>query len=306
MLKSSLKLVRHQSTVTPHYGVPKFPSLEAFKQEGIKGLLSQEAFQQGYVSRCVGLSNKLNRAVAKHSIQPVDLDTLVISNAKSATKKDIFNNASLLRNVSFAMSSLGVARGEQVTIPKRLTAADMMKTPSVSLEFDNHPPANAKFEKVISQSFGSLLELKTLLLESANAINGDGFTWLVAVEADSLTKSKNPGFMYSSLAVLNTYNAGVPENNCRFGQLTNYSLENKEQKLTQRVYPTVEEAQRKTEVIGQTYHPLLCIDASPKVWLQDYGVFGKKEYLEQVWRCIDWDVVLSRLPGDGSNKVKLV
>ena len=45
-----------------------------------------------------------------------------------------------------------------------------------------------------------------------------------------------------------------------------------------------------------TYVPLLAIDASPKFWLYDYGVFGKKEYLNRVWDSINWSVVESRLP----------
>ena len=44
------------------------------------------------------------------------------------------------------------------------------------------------------------------------------------------------------------------------------------------------------------YFPLLAIDASPKAWLHDYGVFGKQKYLDRVWESIEWKLVENRLP----------
>jgi Fe-Mn family superoxide dismutase len=296
--------IRRQSTVA-HHGVPKFAALEAFQEKGIPGLLSPEAFQQAYVARSTLLADKLNKAIHRHSIQSADLDSLVSQHAKSATKRDIFNNASLLRNISFAMSSLGDARGSQTTVPPRAGPQSLLQTPSLSIEVDNHPPQHDKFDRAVGSSFGSLLELKTLLIESSYAINGDGFTWLVAVQPESTLLGKNNA-SFESLAVLNTYNAGHPENSDRFGQLTNISKENKVQEMTKRILPTVEDAQRESSNIGRTYYPLLCVDVSPKVWLHDYGVYGKRQYLEQYWRSIDWETVLKRLPEASMDKVRLV
>lgn len=309
--RTALKsLARHNSTqaVAQHYGVPVFPALETFQQRGIPGLLSQEAFQQAYVARTTLLASKLNTAIARHSIQPAELGALVSQNASSASKKDIFNNASLLRNTSFAMSSLGEARGEQTTIPMRATAKNLLQTPSSSLNVDNQPPLDDQkhFHAALMQSFGSLVELKTLLLESAYAINGDGFTWLVAV-----VKTKNSAAAaaaeptYESLAVLNTYNAGIPENKDRSCQLIRFATENEPRQMVKNIHQSIADAQKNESNFSAEYIPLLCIDASPKVWLHDYGVFGKRQYLEQAWRSIDWDVVLQRLPLTG-NRVDVV
>lgn len=308
MLRRSLArtLVRHQSTVTEHYGVPSFSSLESFQTEGIPGLLSQEAFQQGYVQRSAILASNLNKAVAKHSVQSPPLSVLVSSYSKSATKKDIYTNASLLRNISFAMSSLGNARGEQTEIPPKADASSLLDTPSLRMTVDNHPPGNTPFMSVVESSFGSILELKTLLLESAHAINGDGFTWLVAVIKPPLAHGLHSTVEYDSLAVLNTYNAGAPENNDRARQLTAFEEEGKEKRLSQNIYASLEDAQSHVSSVGREYLPLLCIDSSAKVWLHDYGVFGKKQYLEQVWRSIDWETVQQRLPAKGSQNVSIV
>lgn len=59
---------------------------------------------------------------------------------------------------------------------------------------------------------------------------------------------------------------------------------------------TVEEAELETSYLNKKLIPALSIDASPRTYLLDYGVFGKQKYLENCWECIDWDVVLRRLP----------
>ena len=39
--------------------------------------------------------------------------------------------------------------------------------------------------------------------------------------------------------------------------------------------------------------PVLCLNTWEHVWLRDYGVGGKREYVENWWRAVDWDVVAS-------------
>ncbi len=42
------------------------------------------------------------------------------------------------------------------------------------------------------------------------------------------------------------------------------------------------------------YTPVLCVNTWQHVWLTDYGVAGKAEYLRRWWERIDWDLVSKR------------
>lgn len=37
--------------------------------------------------------------------------------------------------------------------------------------------------------------------------------------------------------------------------------------------------------------PVLCLNTWEHVWLHDYGIRGKREYVENWWKVIDWEVV---------------
>jgi len=45
---------------------------------------------------------------------------------------------------------------------------------------------------------------------------------------------------------------------------------------------------------GQDVEVLLGVNTWEHVWLRDYGVGGKGEYLERWWETVDWGVVEAR------------
>ena len=137
-------------------------------------------------------------------------------------------------------------------------------------------------------------------------------------QAFYLGKAQNDNLnLYPNLAVVNTCNSGSIYETLRSGQLSRMELEKKakaeflkkrseedgeiltnEEKTVADplVLGTVEQAEavglfQKKELI-----PLLAIDASPRSYYFDYGVYGKQQYLDNVWNCIDWSVVESRAP----------
>lgn len=38
--------------------------------------------------------------------------------------------------------------------------------------------------------------------------------------------------------------------------------------------------------------PILCVNTWEHVWLMDYGIGGKEEYLEHWWDAINWEIVV--------------
>lgn len=50
---------------------------------------------------------------------------------------------------------------------------------------------------------------------------------------------------------------------------------------------------------GLNVHPVLCVNTWEHVWMMDYGIAGKDEYLERWWDRVNWDAVF-----DNYNAVK--
>lgn len=49
---------------------------------------------------------------------------------------------------------------------------------------------------------------------------------------------------------------------------------------------------------------LMCVSTWEHTWLRDWGVAGKREFLEAWWECIDWGVVEANAGGMGEKKSK--
>ncbi len=43
--------------------------------------------------------------------------------------------------------------------------------------------------------------------------------------------------------------------------------------------------------IGKTLHPLLCLSVHPHCYMEDYGVWGREEYVRNWWEHVNWPQV---------------
>ena len=301
----------------------------------LDGLLSTQGLKTAWFDRMELYTKRLNQCTGMNEeLQEMSLESLILQNGRSASRRDILTYASLLYNLEFAMSCLrkpaSVSSGFTGEKPGREA---LLQTPDLSITFTNEPISSGckDLQTELQNSFGSLVEFRTLLLNSNMAISGDGFTWLLArkfknsFNTDNITAGDE--ILFDKLFVLNTYNAGSPFNSDRVGIMTNLKkqylarlsstqaeAEAEDQiqgnsigvdntgrmSLQQDGVPTMEAAKLTAYDQDTTYIPLLAIDASPKVWLHDYGVFGKQVYLDRVWESINWPLVESRLPKKSS------
>lgn len=148
----------------------------------------------------------------------------------------------------------------------------------------------------INESFGSFETLRTEMLETADAMFGNGFVWLV--------KDDSTG----SLRLLCTYNAGSPYPEAHFRlqnrDMSNHQTQGRDAAETQRLN-TVQNsvgafgsARSSSRGIAPqdalTGGPILCVNVWQHVYLRDFGVSGKRQFLSQWWQRIDWGVVESR------------
>ncbi|SCW01232.1 LAFE_0D08020g1_1 [Lachancea fermentati] len=303
-----LRISGASKSFTRTYLAPKLEHLT--KGKGLPGLFSANGLQTAWFDRADFYTENLNRFVSQTEEKP--LETIVFENAKSAAKRDIFNYASLLYNLRFSMSSLhGCNKGLPTEKPD---AGAPLATPALDLKFQNEPleTGNEKLHAALISSFGSIVEFRSLLLNSNLAISGDGYTWLVARKHTTLHRDSHLAGMveFDNLFVLNTYNSGSPFNFNKVRYMEDLKkqlakkqppIEEEEDEESPFQIKSIEEARQTESYKDTTYVPLLAIDASPKAWLQDYGVFGKQDYLERVWESIEWNIVEQRLPPKAPN-----
>lgn len=233
---------------------------------------------------------------------------------KQPTEDYVFQNASSIYNLYYFLSSLKPT-DTQLPTDKNALKQSLLETPDVFAPVSNTPPLTNTIYEPVLKNFGSWEEFQALLLSSANAITGNGSTWLVHrfIKPENASYQSRELARFSTLAVVNTYDNGTPHQ-FRSGQVSSARRyrekraasgselsESSALGLDEVEIPSVSEAQDTYEVFEFTYEPLLAIGVNPSFYLRDYGVYGKKQYLSNVWNSIDWDVVQSRLT-DGLNK----
>lgn len=138
----------------------------------------------------------------------------------------------------------------------------------------------------IRNDFSSLDTLKETFLDTADAMFGPGFVWLVQTDTHP-----------STLRILPTYLAGSPLSAAHYRrQSQDLNTHNTDSYQALNPVGAFGNASRqpkapKKPLGGVDVVPLLCVNTWEHVWLRDYGVRGKRQFLEAWWNRIDWDLV---------------
>lgn len=134
--------------------------------------------------------------------------------------------------------------------------------------------------KAINDTTTSSLEsLKLEFLATASAMFGPGFVWL----AKNLEKE-------GMLQIFCTYNAGspYPAAYARRQEFDMNTQRGNEHAGSMGVYSPNAPALAPG---GLHLDPILCVNTWEHVWMMDYGIAGKDEFLERWWDRINWDQV---------------
>lgn len=323
MLQRSLRI--RPTFIRRFAHLPVIDSIEASRENGIPGLYSKAGLNTVWYDKCTAEMELLKEALqapgAQHlktillpgttieseggsfqseSTQTSAENLLDLVNKTSTDIKNFQVNllASNIFNSYFATSCLRTNSTAKIEAPG---CQELLKTPSTDLGYTNEPTGFLR--DWIVQSFGSIVEFRTLFLNTNLAIKGNGYTWLVARESVNMMRNNNTK-IYDSLFIVNTYNGGSPIFHSRAGQVSSFAqqeaVEQQEEKPKTSMVniPTLQEAQNSHGVSQHEFKPLLAINGSPSAYLPDYGVFGKKLYLNNLWQSINWDLVEQRLPSE--------
>ncbi|KAL1976691.1 hypothetical protein VTN31DRAFT_2973 [Thermomyces dupontii] len=244
--------------------VPQLTHDAYFKEHGVPDLLSPEGFDFAWTQYQGLMVEKLNLLTQ----DTVDADAkpgeLLLKYAKRRDMAALFNYASMAHNNHFFFNLLSPT---SVPMPEDLV-------------------------KDIDDSCSSVESLKQDFLAAASAMFGPGFVWLV-------TDMNKEGM----IKILCTYNAGSPYPQAYTRrQSVDMNTENPESPASSSTGTQI--GNQFAGVMGShapnrrdlapgaiDVQPILCVNTWEHVWMMDYGIAGKDEFLERWWNRVNWEAV---------------
>lgn len=231
---------------------------------------------------------------------------LLIKYARQPDLAAPFNYASMAHNNEFFFRCLSPYSSDLSQPPKEEAHPPSPYDPEeqrteISQKSLN-PGIPSDLKILLQKDFSSIESLRQDFVNTAVAMFGPGFVWLVARRADA---SRAYQIRRSDFALLTTYLAGSPYPGAHFRRqsvdmstqagtkeaLLNSVASNKVGAMG----PKSESAEVSRAPGGFFYEnaliPILCINTWQHVWIHDYGIAGKRAYAERWWAHIDWTKV---------------
>ncbi|KAF3006006.1 hypothetical protein E8E13_010546 [Curvularia kusanoi] len=260
------------------YTVPSLDRHDQLVAEGIPGLFSKSGFDTAFTTYQQHIVDELNVITQQTQYEHQDIKSLTIELARDPTKAYPFNLASMAFNNHFFFRGIN-------------TNPDVVSKPPNDLAIQ------------IKKDFSSMDTLRETFLATADAMFGPGFVWLVQLNNSA---TNNP------LRILPTYIAGSPLSGAHYRRqshdLNTHNADSHQQLNEVGSFGAgKKQDNRPRKPLGGTdVVPLLCVNTWEHAWLHDYGVKGKRAYLEAWWRKIDWDMVrqnasISSTQGEAKN-----
>ncbi|CAH1758578.1 14114_t:CDS:2 [Entrophospora sp. SA101] len=238
--------------------------------EGIDPLFDVDNFAEICNYRAM-LIEKLNSLVSDTEFQNDNTYRIIMRTAQIPSHALLFNYASQSWNLDFFLQSLKSNDNEN------------------KKNYDNN--INKILNMKIADEFRSFDLFKEHFTNMALAIFGSGWTWLVKTE-------------YDTLCVVNTYNAEDPNNHpSRFNKKSDKDdINQKQDTLTPSNQPLPPPLIKLSMELPHNSRltPLLCLNVWEHAYVKQYGILNKSLYIENFWKCINWEVINNRF-GDVSS-----
>ncbi|PYI28668.1 manganese and iron superoxide dismutase [Aspergillus indologenus CBS 114.80] len=236
--------------------VPQLAHENKYKSNGIEEFMSPEAFDFSWTQYQALLVDKLNLLTQDTIDADAKPGELLVKYSRRAEMASVFNYASMAHNNHFFFNCLSPAKTE---MPEKL-------------------------EKVITETCSSVESLKLDFLATANAMFGPGFVWL----AKNLERE-------GMLHVFCTYNAGSPYPAAHSRrQAVDMATHTPDDPVGNQYAGAMGAHSPNQKIMAPgaiDVQPILCVNTWEHVWMMDYGIAGKEEYLERWWDRINWEVV---------------
>ncbi|KAF2134076.1 Fe superoxide dismutase-like protein [Dothidotthia symphoricarpi CBS 119687] len=244
------------------YTVATLDNHVELQRQGVPGLLTATGFKAAYTDYQQLMLDELNESTAGTAFENQDTKSLVIEFARDPTRAYAFNIASMAFNNHFFFRGLNANPAVQ-------------SQPSSELSMQ------------IIKDFSSLDTLRETFLATAESMFGPGFIWLVQTNDTQ----------FGSLRIMPTYLAGSPLSGAHYRRqshdLNTHNPDSYQQLNNVGSFGSAAKQNMgpKKPLGGIDVVPLMCVNTWEHVWLHDYGIRGKRQYLEAWWDRIDWDLV---------------
>ncbi|GME98994.1 unnamed protein product [[Candida] boidinii] len=243
--------------------VPKLPLFKQWSNDGIKGFMSKEQFDISWNKYQDYLTKKLSLNTVGTEFESKTPFEIVISTKNKSNLNQVYHFASQSHNNHLFFQQL----------------KDNTATKSSEEILDNNEVNEIRpiLLKQIEKNFGSFQNFKNEFNLKADNLNGQG--WIFLVENSD-----------KSLEIKSINNDGTPYH---FGR--NQSLDLNGSISTNDYLTLIENKTNTINKVKDFTLPLLALNCWEYAYLNDYGINGKADYINNFWKAIDWNVINNRV-----------
>ncbi|KAK1087204.1 hypothetical protein LTR33_001167 [Friedmanniomyces endolithicus] len=270
-----------------NHTIPPLEFDTTFAAAGVPGFIGKHGFRIAWTDYQGLLVEKLNELTAGEPYENYLTKDIALQFARDPMSASLFNYASMAHNNHHFFSTLS-------THPTPLDKEPTLRQSRIN-------------------NFGSIETLQTTMLDTASAMFGPGFVWLIwARDLDPPAG----GIRRGAWRILTTYLAGTPYVEAGYRQqgidtnvqnATSYQAYKNSQPVNTLgafgSYSKFGREQAKLPPGGTNVQPVLCVNTWEHVWLRDYGIMGKRKYLTEWWNVIDWGAVEQLAPKESKGTV---
>lgn len=264
-----------------------------FEKDGVSGLMSAGGFKVAWTDYQTLLVHKLNELTTGEPIEDNDALTLTKMFARDPMNASLFNHASSAYNNHFFFSTLSPHPHE------------LEKKPALQTS--------------LKRTFGSVETLRMTMLDTAAAMFGPGYVWLLWASEPAGSSAGRIAGRSGHWRILTTYLSGTPYPEAGYRQqglnmATNNAVSYQQYLDSLPVNPVAAFGPYSQDGREAAKYPpggtkvtaVLCLSTWEHTYIYDYGLMGKRKYLEDWWNAVDWDLVNKNAPTEALEMTEFV
>ena len=251
--------IRNSTSLRSIHTLPKLINHDVWVEKGIPGLFSPQGYNTAWTDYQTYLLTNLTLLTNGTGNEAKHPYQTMLNVAKQTTQQHTYHYAAMSHMNHFFFEQIANKDHAQSTKPSR-----------------------SLMEKLMHQDILDVDALRDKILTMAESASGQGWVYMVEDKTKSLQflTCNNDGtpYYFAKRQQLD-FNSGIDE-------LSYRSLENLEKRCQDPEFKKAEE---------EHMLPILAINFWDHMYVEDYGVTGKAEYLNNVWEHLNWDVINKRL-----------
>ncbi|GAA5894370.1 uncharacterized protein JCM6883_003802 [Sporobolomyces salmoneus] len=289
-----------------HHRVPLPYSLDS----GLPEFLSPNALKTVAVDWQQGVLDRLNDLVRNTDAENLSVLQTLKQTATDPSKTLAFNYASEALNNSFFLSTLSPSPSEpspNSSLAQRLTSTPSLGSLSALIShFSAHVsglhPASGSYVWLVTDPNGNLGVVGTyaggtvLVNERKQMGHGAYSSVDLKVLGEKIEAPTTPA---ASEAEESSAESPSTSGESKWQTIQQSASTSRPSNLLSSATPTPSSVFSTTlsshndprSAVGRSLHPLLCVSTHQHCYLEDYGVWGRDEYVKQWWTKVDWKKV---------------